>query len=244
MLGLGTAGAAVASQVPLFGVGATPLIGQAPHLVFEGAPLVAGKYEIPGSMGVMFRPGSGATQRYALDGLPTYAEGSVGVHRRSFKGGVRAKWDEPSASRPALIYDEYEMNVEVGVNDPHVAFYQAAMQLRDEIDQKMQDDFRDSRVGREGVVVTVADAPIIAIPKDRQGFYLHVDLGHMIVSEPQLVGPESPVSRSGEIPIEMPNEIDLRLMMMLDEEVRAMGILPKNPPTMAAEAWRRLQRRL
>jgi len=235
MLGVGAAGAAVASQVPLFGVNTSTLINPIPHLVFEQVPLITGSFKVPGSGGIFFKCHSGSPARYKLSDLSQRTR----------------KWGEPCAARPALIYDEYQKDVIVGPHDPHVAFYQAAMNLRDDISLKLQEDYRadgpapivsSDGLPHEGSIVTVG-SPIMAIPKEDQGFYLQTTLGHMIVVDEQIVDPDiTPMSRTGEIPIEIPHDLDMKLMMMLDREAVALGFVDNRMPKLQ-EAWKRANER-
>jgi len=192
--------------------GHVPMFGRN-HYVFWGeAPQVVGPIWIPDEKGFVFK--MKAPRRVGPEG----------------------------AYRPTVIPDDYEAQVvpEPG-EDPHVAFYRVASQFREHLakeTEKIADEIADWEAGSVDLV-TVAFTPIIAVPKDDQGFFLMATAGQFAVRSGCVLGAhdkpdpstkvdgaevlDNPrgalISANGDFPIKPPNNIEMQLLIRLDEEV-------------------------
>lgn len=192
--------------------GHVPMFGKT-HYVFWGeAPQVVGPVWIPDEKGFVFK----------------------------MKPPRRVGPEQPY--RPTVIPDDYESAVEIEPGeDPHVAFYRVASQFRDHLareTEKIADEIDDWDAGNVDLV-TVAFTPIIAVPKDDQGFFLMATVGQFAVKHGHVVGAsdkpdpttkvdgaevlDNPkgalISTNGDFPIKPPNNIEMQLLIRLDNEV-------------------------
>ena len=148
----------------------------------------------------------------------------------------------PHASVNAVDY-EAEVEVPPG-EDPHVVFYTAAHELRDRI---AADTAKLTRgLSGSAVLATTVFTPIVAMPKPDKGFYVHCSIGQMVFAKSSVHSEGQPISRTGEIPIQTPSAVEMKMLMFMDEELEEMGLLdvdrnkPKVlPVTAVKEAFRR-----
>lgn len=131
---------------------------------------------------------------------------------------------EPWCPHGSINAVDYEADIEIKQGeDPHIAFYTAAYELRDRIaadTAKLTRGFSGS-----AVLATTVFTPIIAMPKPDKGFYVHCSIGQMVFAKTAIADMGRPISRTGEIPIENPNAIQMRMLMHMDKELEQMGII-------------------
>jgi hypothetical protein len=148
----------------------------------------------------------------------------------------------PHASINAVDYD---VPVEVPAGeDPHIHFYLAAHQLRDRI---ATDTAKLTKgMSESAVLATTVFTPIIAMPKPDKGFYIHCSIGQMVFAKSSICDEGHPINRKGEIPIERPNAVTMTMLMHMDKELEAMGVISKDrnkpkvlPSAAVKEAFRR-----
>jgi len=125
--------------------------------------------------------------------------------------------------------------------DPHVAFYMAASKLRDAIDNDVQELTR-TMSGLSLAMVTRVDMPIMALPHPEQGFYLETQLSQYAARPSEITNRDKAVSAVGEIPMEVPDNIGMKYLMLMQEELKEMGMLHAHVPVGAlAKASRKVQ---
>ncbi len=133
---------------------------------------------------------------------------------------------EPWAPHGSVNAIDYEADVVIPPGeDAHIAFYTAAYELRDKIaadTEKLTRGFSSS-----AVLVTTVFTPITAMPKPDKGFYVHCSIGQMVVAKSSIADEGSPISRTGEIPIDTPNAIQMKMLIHMDKELEAMGVIAK-----------------
>ena len=108
--------------------------------------------------------------------------------------------------------------------DPHLAFYQASM--------KMRDDFKASSakmlqrvpvpIRPHAQIVTIVDNPIYAGPVDErigEGFTVEADYDQYVVNGDIDANGWEVYSEFGEFPIEVPGKIDMDMLLVLDAKV-------------------------
>ena len=105
--------------------------------------------------------------------------------------------------------------------DPHISFYKGAMDLRDRI----ADDTAELASGFRGTLITVVDMPIMAVPKPDTGFWITSTIGQFLVQDSDVVDWGNPVSQNGEVPIETPNMIEMKMLNLVDRELISMGVI-------------------
>lgn len=115
----------------------------------------------------------------------------------------------------------------IGEEDPHVAFFLAANDLREYISHATKSLAKEvADLEYEGMAtVTIVHTPICAIPLPDQGMELFVSIEHYAVEEKGILNPEDAVSRNGSVPIKAPNNIELKQLMMLEEDLIERGIV-------------------
>lgn len=154
---------------------------------------------------------------------------------------------EPWAPHGSINALDYEADVVIPPGeDPHIAFYTAAYELRDKIaadTDKLTRGFSGS-----AVLITTVFTPIVAVPKADKGFFVHCSIGQMVVARSAIADEGTPISRLGEIPIDTPNAIQMKMLMHMDKELEAMGVITKDrnmpkPMTGDADAIREAFRR-
>lgn len=154
---------------------------------------------------------------------------------------------EPWAPHGSINAIDYEAAVEIPAGeDPHIAFYAAAYELRDRI--AVDTDKLTRGFSGSAVLVTTVFTPIVAMPRPDKGFYIHCSIGQMVVAKSAIAHEGSPISRAGEIPIDTPNAIQMKMLMHMDKELEQMGVITKDrnapkPMTGDADAIREAFRR-
>jgi hypothetical protein len=153
----------------------------------------------------------------------------------------------PSASINAV---DYEMDVPVGQGeDPHIAFMMAAHELRDRI--AMDTAKLAKGMGSSSVLVTSVFTPLVAMPHATKGMYLHASIGQYVVPNRRDFADEGkPISSIGEVPVEVPNVITMKMLLHMDKELEQMGMLDpdrhkakKMPRGAVQEAFKRAARK-
>lgn len=111
--------------------------------------------------------------------------------------------------------------------DPHVAFFMAANDLRDYIAKATRALGDEIKLwGYDGMVtVTVVRSPICAIPLERDGMELYVSIEMYAVEESGIMNKEEAVSTRGEVPIHMPSGIEMLQLTMLEEDLIERGVI-------------------
>lgn len=152
---------------------------------------------------------------------------------------------EPWAPHASINAVDYEADVDIPEGeDPHIIFFTAAHELRDKIAEDT--DKLTKGLSGSAVLATTVFTPIVAIPKPDKGFFVHCSIGQMVVAKSAIADEGNPISRTGEIPIEMPNAVTMMMLVHMDKELEEMGVLdmdrnkPKVLPQGAVrEAFRR-----
>lgn len=116
--------------------------------------------------------------------------------------------------------------------DPLVSFFMAAENLR----EKIQVD----ALSEGYTMVTRVDMPIMAMPHPDKGFYLECQLSQFRVQEWCLENGGKAVSQAGEIPLEPPTTVEMKYLMLVQEELLQMGML--GTPEALREASRKVSR--
>jgi hypothetical protein len=152
---------------------------------------------------------------------------------------------QPWAPHFSINAHEYEADVAMKAGeDPHIIFYTAAHEMRD----KIAADTAKLTAGlsSSAVLATMVFTPIVAMPKPDKGFYVHCSIGQMVFAKKDIYTEGKPLNKVGEIPIETPNAITMKMLMHMDKELEEMGLIdvdrnkPKHLPAEAVkEAFRR-----
>jgi len=108
--------------------------------------------------------------------------------------------------------------------DPHLAFYQAAMKMRDDFKTDSAKLFRNvpGPVRPHAQIVTIVDNPIFAgalWDEDGEGFTVEADYDQYIVNGDINPNGWDVYSEFGEFPIDIPNKIDMDMLLVLDAKV-------------------------
>lgn len=115
----------------------------------------------------------------------------------------------------------------IGEEDPHVAFFLAAHDLREYITHAtkcLAKEVTDLEY-EDMATVTIVHTPICAMPLPDQGMELFVSIEHYAVEETAILNPDEAVSRNGSVPIKAPNNIELKQLMLLEEDLIERGIV-------------------
>lgn len=200
--------------------GHVPMFGKNHYVFYGEAPQVVGPVWIPDEKGYVFQM------------KPPRRVGPEGPYR------------------PTVIPDDYEAQVEIEPGeDPHVAFYRVATQFRQHLareTEKIADEIPEWDAGSVDLV-TVAFTPIIAVPKDDQGFFLMATVGQFACKHGHVITDGRPdpttnvdgaevlenprgalLSSTGDFPIKPPNNIEMQLLVRLDEEVMTRNVKGDN----------------
>lgn len=236
----------------LFGIGATAtvgasagfslfshresdfLVGSGPHLVFEEkAPLLNWD-----ARAWYLRKDDEEIKRLT-DAFGEESEYSPSViqMRRSSSSRMKSRaviphGVVPDYSRaPWSPYGETITYLSSGVEgmDPMVGFYMAADAIREKIDadvQKFQKDLSKHSL----TMITIVDCPIMAFPHREKGFYLETSISQFAAHGSDIVNKEEAISSHGEIPIDEPNPITMKYMLLMQEELLAMGMISNTRP--------------
>jgi len=112
--------------------------------------------------------------------------------------------------------------------DPHIAFFLAATEMQDRINKDILE--YGEQLGSLGLtMVTVVDTPITAVPRTNAGFGIFTQL-RQFAAKPSDIYSTSPLSKKGEVPITMPNNIDFMYICKMQDELRTMGMLERPSP--------------
>lgn len=178
------------------------------------------------------------TPRGALLGIQR-----LGKKRWPIVGGMRLPmiddaeiWSSPWRTRPESAFSnirDVKVLLEKG-DDPHEAFYRAAMKMRDEFATQSRRRFAQVPEPRRpySLLVTLVDTPIFAgplttpgpyEPEDAErGFYLEISYTPHLVENGDLeLNGWGIYSENGEYPIEVPTDVDFDRLLTLDRLVLA-----------------------
>mgnify|MGYP003642235781 CR=1 FL=1 len=215
MLGIG--GAAAAAQ-PSFMFANVPLLGTGENIVFDVgvrpllAPRATAWYMMPEVRGPEW---SNQGRNPGKVGLRSpYRHTQQFARNGSIKGGGRpwSPFGEPYTYQTKPFPDD----------DPMIAFFMAAEDLR----EKIGEDVRTSDASMWNLVtVTCVDAPIMAMPREKKGFFLETQITQFTCKKGGIVNLDQALSTSGDIPIETPNAVEMKFMLLLQEELALMGFL-------------------
>lgn len=218
ILGIGGAGAAAASG-GLFSMG-LPLVGRADHFVFDygvARPLLA-----PRSCAHFLYK---AEEKWLEAHPPNHSYTPSSVSRILLRG-PQSFFPAKPWSPVGTLYDYTVEPPEMREGeDPHVAFFMAAADLQRQIDSDVQ-DFAKALSERSLTMVTMADTPIMAYPKPDGGYSLGVQISQFAVEASDLVNRDQVVSEKGDVPIDVPNHITFKYLLMMEEELKQAGMLP------------------
>lgn len=128
-----------------------------------------------------------------------------------FSTRVMSKSPQPPYS-PSLVFQ----GEPVADPDPMVGFFLGATSLQESV--KAQ-----PRYDGEGSLFTIVYQPIMAMPLSDQGFYLRCEISQFYADKSHIVNMSDAVSNVGQVSIEAPSDIDLKMMNMLAEEVYQLG---------------------
>lgn len=228
LMGLGTAGMAVGPSLFSSEAGAIPLVGQAEHYVFQGNAVLTDD--------------SKAYYLVLMDDIWTREYGDrVGLLMMG-KSGVRPFSRQGKGWTPVGDGAYYRVDCPIREgSDPYVEFYLAASKLRDNINADVQ-EFSSYLRDHNLVMVSMVDMPITALPHDNEGFYLETHIRQFATYKRRILNIDQALSTRGEVPIEVPNTIEFKYLMLMQEELRAMGMLGCDRNAVA-EANNRIRRR-
>lgn len=127
--------------------------------------------------------------------------------------------------------------------DPHAAFFVASAELQRRINDDVQ-EFAKSLRRYDLVMITVVDVPIMAFPHAESGFYLETQIAQYAAKREDISNAEAALSMRGEVPVETPDDVSFKFLMLMEEELKEMGLI--NPERnahlnkkIADEAFRR-----
>ena len=107
--------------------------------------------------------------------------------------------------------------------DPHLAFYQGAMKMREAFKTDSAKLFQNvpGPLRSEAQIVTIVDNPIFAgpHPEDDEGFTIEADYQQYIIHGDVDPNGWDVYSEFGEFPIEVPSKIDMGLLLKIDTRV-------------------------
>jgi hypothetical protein len=127
-------------------------------------------------------------------------------------------------------------------DDPHVNFFLAAHDLRDRIAANTNKAGDQLPPGHEFMLCTICTTPIMAMPKEDKGFELYCTLGQLAVLKEDLAYEGSPVNRKGQVPIDAPSAISMKMLMHMELELEEMGVLDPERNAVT-EAFRRTHKK-
>jgi hypothetical protein len=113
--------------------------------------------------------------------------------------------------------------------DPLVEFFLAAESLRGHIRSDTENVAREVAALHMGDldVVTQVHTPVVAFPHPEKGVYLGCAVSRFLVDRGGVWNPEVVVSTRGEVPVVPPGNVELQLLLLAQEELRARGLLLK-----------------
>ena len=240
----GFGGAAVAATGGLFSFGGSPsnlVLGRSKHLVFdETLPLL----ETGSRAHFLSKESNSETFEQARRNHQKPASSDAEYSLISLRGSRWKKDKAWSPSGDSYVYRTAVCSVPQG-EDPHISFFMAATELQRKIDE---DALHFSKFADGLPTVTVVDLPIMAFPDETRGFYLETHLRQYFARLEDIRNPDQAVSSTGEIPIETPNHISFKYLMLMQEELRGMGMLSNPLSTIERRrerelAWAEVQRR-
>lgn len=239
LIGIGSA-AAAAGPSKIFTGGdlapAPPLTGE--HWVFDGHCALRNE----GKAHFLYKTPEGEVSTLQL-------RRGTGTMRVRGESGVYPFNDRPKPrswtwSPQGELVDYQVQQVHLG-RDQGFDFFMAASQLQRQINE---DITKFASVLRQDslVMVTVVDMPIMAIPHpDGGGLGLMCQLSQFAARKEYLVG--KAISTKGEVPIEMPSDVEFHFLTKMQDELRQMGMLDqwnsfgsRRRTEIAAEAHKRV----
>jgi hypothetical protein len=235
MLGIGGVTAAVAPSMFTSRVEAAPvrLLASEAHFVYE---VQRGPLLVPDATAYYLSVTNDVHSKHD----PISAIGFRNPKHRRDQG-----WNQKTGGIPWSPFGEaltYQTKPQPA-KDPIIGYYMAAAELQRTIHEDTR-RFAEGLARYSLVMVTVVDAPIIAFPLPDKGFYLETSLTQFAARPSAIVNQDRSISNRGEIPIDEPNAITMRYMMLIQEELREMGMLRPDPKReTVAEARRRLGNR-
>lgn len=144
---------------------------------------------------------------------------------------------QPWAPHFSINARDYEADVTVPPGeDPHVIFYMAAQEMREKIAEDTNK--LTNGLSSNAVLATMVFTPIVAMPKPDKGFYVHCSIGQMVFAKNDIYTVGNPLNSVGEIPIDTPSAIGMKMLMHMDKELEEMGIIDvdRNVPKKASAA--------
>jgi hypothetical protein len=121
---------------------------------------------------------------------------------------------------------DYRVDVPTSTDgsDPLVEFFLAAEKLRDYIRSDAEEVARSCHLDSL-TTVTLVDTPVMAFPHPKCGMYLGCSVSRFLVERGSIVNAGAAVSTRGEIPVVPPGDVEMRLLLLAQEELLARGIL-------------------
>ena len=208
----GLAGASTAA--PAFSMfSTTPTLGSGEDFVFERGvkPLIHPEHRAY----YIFKYEGGRTEYILMRSrgeVPAF--GGVKVRPWTPKGdAIDYRVDLPEASEEG--------------SDPLVEFFLAAENLRDQICADSEEIAREisARFSRAICTVTRVDAPVMAFPNPEKGMYLGCSVERFFVGRGSVLNASEAVSTQGEVPMHVPGALDLKYLLLTQEELRLRGML-------------------
>jgi len=224
LLGVGGAATAAAVVIPsgigLFSATADKLPGAIPHFVFDASqasPLLSPQTKIWFFEDAAHRGYSGNLDMIAFRNPKSH----------------RANPPSWSPIGESLTY-QVDVPLPEGM-DPHIAFFMAAEELRDAIDRDIQKipttlferQYEMGILGHNIAVITTVEVPIMAFPKPEKGFYLETQILQYAADPDGVLNRREALSLNGEVPMETPDNITMKYLLHLQEELQRMGMTPQ-----------------
>jgi hypothetical protein len=119
----------------------------------------------------------------------------------------------------------YQVNCPVAPGeDPHIAFYMAAGELQDTINADLA-EFSRHLSQQSLAMVTHVDCPVMAFPHPEKGFYLETQITQFAAAPDDITNRDTAVSARGDIPVEAPDGVSFKYLMLMQEELLAAGMI-------------------
>lgn len=216
IVGLGAAAASTPASARIFTEGSpdTPLL-TGEHWVFESHCALKGDAKAH----FLYKNHAGEISQI----LMRRGTGSMRV-----RGQKAQNWREPRKERPFTwsprgeTVDYQVQQVHLG-HDPGFDFFMAASELQRQINEDVT-KFAAALRRNSLVMITVVETPIIAMPHaEGGGIGLITQLTQFAAEKDAIWG--EPISKKGEVPIEMPGDVEFHYLTKMQEELKAMGML-------------------
>lgn len=203
----GLAGASAAA--PAFSLFSTaPTLGAGGDFVFERGvkPLIA----LDSRAYHLFRHGGGSASYMVTRGSRNWRQTESWTPQGK---PIEYRVDLPEASKEG--------------SDPLVEFFLAAENLRDQIRSDSEGIARDisSLSGGSIATVTRVYTPIITFPHPDKGMYLGCSVERFFVDRGSVLNSSDAVSTRGEVPMHVPGDVELKYLLLTQEELLLRGML-------------------